>query len=276
MTERSNIPDSAAGFKVENSLPPEITLSKEIDLSGKVAIVTGASRGIGRAIALKLAYHGADVVINSRESSKQEAHEVKKIIQSFGRRATYVEGDVTSSETREKLVDAANEMGQIDILVNNAGITRDNLAIRMTDEELDEVIAVNEIANARMTRDVLKSMLVKRSGQIINISSISANGGPGQSNYAAAKAGSEAYHKSVATEMASRNIKVNSIEIGLVEGTGLTSGLTDKQKEGIVGLTATKKPVGVEEVADLVVYLASGRLPSMTRQVINLDGGSLK
>ncbi len=276
MTERSNIPDNAAGFKAESSLPPEITLSKEIDLSGKVAIVTGSSRGIGRAIALKLAYHGADIVINSRDSSREEAHEVKRIIQSFGRRVTYVEGDVTSSETRDKLVDAANEMGQIDILVNNAGITRDNLAVRMTDEELDEVIAVNEIANARMTRDVLRSMLKKRSGQIINISSISANGGPGQSNYAAAKAGSEAYHKSVATEMASRNIKVNSIEIGLVEGTGLTSTLTDKQKEEIIGLTATKKSVGLEEVADLVVYLASGRLPSMTRQVINLDGGSLK
>jgi 3-oxoacyl-[acyl-carrier protein] reductase len=273
--EAGGTPSGADKFRIENSLPQEITLGKEIDLSGKVAIVTGASKGIGRAIALKLAYHGADIVFNSRETSASEAGEVQSLIGSFERRGIWVPGDINDQSVRERISEAAiDTFGRIDILVNNAGTTRDTLTVRMTEDNWDRVVDTNLKSTEFMMKAVLRQMMKQRSGQIINISSVAGQiGTPGQANYAASKAGIDAITRSVAREMAPYNIKANSLALGYVE-TDLTSNLTDKQKEELLNLTSTREPIKAEEVADLVAYIASGRLPSLTARVINLDGGS--
>lgn len=276
MTEAGGA-DGAQHFRAERQLPPEITLSKEIDLTGKAAIVTGGSQGIGRCIVIKLAYHGADVMFNSRESSRSQAEEVAETVRSFGGNAIYYPGDITLQETRLGLAKAAvDNFGRIDILVNNAGAPRDNLSIKMTEEEWDYAVDLNMKAPFFMTQAVLRQMSKQGGGQIINISSTAgAIGTPGQANYGGAKEGMESSQRSIAREMAKRGIRVNSISLGVVD-TRLTQGLTNKQRQDFYDMTTTKEAVRAEEAADLVAYIASGRLPSLTTQTIYLDGGSIK
>ena len=274
--EAGGAPKGAQNFRAEGRLP-EITYSKEIDLTGKAAIVTGGSQGIGRYIVVKLAYHGADVIFNSRESSREQAEETVSVVRSFGGNAVYYPGDITLQETRSGLAQSAvDNFGRIDILVNNAGGPRDDLGIKMSEEDWDYAVGLNMKAPFFMTQAVLRQMSRQGGGQIINISSTAgAIGTPGQANYAGAKAGMEVSHRSLAREMAKRNIKINSISLGVVS-TRLTEGLTEAQRQALYNMTTTKEDVGLEEVADLVAYIASGRLPSLTTQTIYLDGGSVK
>lgn len=269
--------DGEQNFRAERQLPPEITYPKEIDLNGKAAIVTGGSQGIGRYTVVKLAFHGADVIFNSRESSRKEAEEIVERVKSFGGNAIYYPGDITDQKTRVGLVESAmKNFGRIDILVNNAGGPKDDLSIRMTEQDWDFAVALNMKAPFFMTQAVLRQMSKQGGGQIINISSTSgAIGVPGQANYGGAKEGMEASQRSVAREMAKRGIKINSISLGVVP-TRLTKALTDAQRQAFYDMTATKEEVRPEEVADLVAYIASGRLPSLTTETIYLDGGSLK
>lgn len=258
----------------------EITRGKEFDLSGKVAIVTGSSRGIGRAIALKLGFHGADVVINSTDKSIPQAEEVKSSIEGFGRKAIIVTGNICEEETAKNIVSKTiSELGfgHIDILVNNAGIRNDGLLIKMTLDQWQSVMNTNLTSAFLMTREVVIQMLKQRSGgSIINISSIVGQiGNAGQANYAASKAGLEALAKSGAVEYAKRGIRFNILALGLVE-TDLTKDLTDKQKEIIFQLTPIKRLITSEEVADAVLFLASDRSSGITGTTINVDGGAVR
>ncbi len=258
-------------------LPPEITKSKEIDLSGKVAIVTGSSKGIGRAIALKLAFHGANVVINSTEKSIPQAEEVKFQIESFGQKAIIVTGDISREQTAKDIVSKTiSEFGRIDILVNNVGTKEDGLLIQMTTNQWHNVIDTNLTSAVFMTKEVLRPMLKNKSGSIINVSSIvGQTGNAGQVNYAASKAGLIALAKSAADEYGKKGIRVNAVALGLVE-TDLTQDLNDQQKETIIQQSSLKRAILPEEVADTVLFLASDRSSGITGTTINVDGGAVK
>jgi len=255
----------------------ETTKSREFDLSGKVAIVTGSSRGIGRAIALKLGFHGANVVINSTDKSIPQAEEVKSSIEGFGGKAIVVTGNICGEETAKDIVSkTVSEFGRIDILVNNAGIRKDGLLIKMTLDQWQSVMNTNLTSAFLMTREVVIQMLKQKSGSIIYISSIAGQiGNAGQANYAASKAGLEALAKSGAAEYAKRGIRFNTLALGLVE-TDLTKDLTDKQKEVFFQLALIKRPITPEEVADTVLFLASDRSSGITGTTINVDGGAVR
>lgn len=242
-------------------------------LKNKTAIVTGGARGIGRAIAIKLASLGANVVVNY--SSKPEAaQEVVDIIEQNGGKAILFKADVRLNEEVEAMFNKTIEIfGSLDILVNNAGITKDNLLLRMSEKEFDDVIEINLKGTFNCIKNATKIMMKQRSGRIINISSvIGLIGNAGQANYAASKAGIIGLTKSVAKEFASRGVTVNAIAPGFIK-TDMTDVLSDKVKEAIL----TQVPLGAlgepEDVANAVAFLASDSAKYITGQVLNVDGG---
>jgi len=240
------------------------------DLTGKVALVTGASGGIGGAIAKALHGQGATVVLSG---TRQEA--LDKLKAELGERAFTAIGNLSDTTSVEALPKAAEEAAGagIDILVNNAGITKDNLFMRMKDEEWDQVIAVNLTAAFRLSRAVLRGMMKKRWGRIIQITSVvGATGNPGQGNYAAAKAGLVGMTKSLAAEVASRNITVNAVAPGFIQ-TAMTDVLTDAQKEMISARIPAGRMGMPEEIAAACAYLASPEAAYVTGETIHINGG---
>jgi len=242
-------------------------------LTGKVALVTGGSRGIGRAISLELAREGAKVVVNYA-GSQGAAEEVVSAIKELGGEAIAVQGDVASFEDAEKMISATVEaFGGVDILVNNAGITRDNLLVRMKEDDWDAVINTNLKGVFNCTKAVAKPMMKARKGRIINITSVvGIIGNPGQANYVSAKAGVIGLTKSNAKELASRNITVNAIAPGYIE-TDMTDKLGDDVKSKLFEAIPLSRMGRPEDIANAVVYLASDKAAYITGQVLNVDGG---
>jgi 3-oxoacyl-[acyl-carrier protein] reductase len=244
------------------------------DLSGKVALVTGGSRGLGRAIALAFAQQGADVAINFRGNAAA-ADEVAAAVRDCGRRTVTIQGDTSGGrEACEAIVKAViDEFGKVDILVNNAGITRDDLLMRMSAEAWDEVISTNLSGPFWMTRAIARPMMKARSGRIINMSSAAGRmGNPGQANYAAAKAGLIGLTKTTARELAPRGITCNALAPGLIT-TDLTADLPDAATEALVSLTPLGYVGTVDDVAAAAVYFASDEARYVTGQVLGIDGG---
>lgn len=242
-------------------------------LEGKVAVVTGASRGIGRAIALKLANEGAKVVVNY-SGSQAKAEEVVAMIQENGGEAIAVQASVSKTEEVTALMDATvKTFGSLDILVNNAGITRDNLLMRMKEDEWDDVLDTNLKGVFLCTKAVTRQMMKQRAGRIINISSIvGVAGNAGQANYVAAKAGVIGLTKTTAKELASRNILVNAIAPGFIE-TEMTDQLPEDIKQGMLMQIPLAKLGQPEDIAKAVAFLASDDANYMTGQTLHIDGG---
>ncbi|EKU43220.1 3-oxoacyl-[acyl-carrier-protein] reductase [Lysinibacillus sp. HST-98] len=242
-------------------------------LEGKVAVVTGASRGIGRAIALKLADEGAKVVVNY-SGSQAKAEEVVAMIQENGGEAIAVQASISQTEEVTALMDAAvKTYGSLDILVNNAGITRDNLIMRMKEDEWDDVLNTNLKGVFLCTKAVTRQMMKQRAGRIINISSIvGVAGNAGQANYVAAKAGVIGLTKTTAKELASRNILVNAIAPGFIE-TEMTEQLPADIKQGMLTQIPLAKLGQPEDIAKAVAFLASDDANYMTGQTLHIDGG---
>ena len=244
-----------------------------IDLSGKHAVVTGGSRGIGRAIVLRLATQGADVAFSYR-GNQAAAQETAAAVEALGRRALAVQGDVTDPAAAEAVVAAAlAAFGSIDILVNNAGITRDDLIMRMSIDAWREVLETNLFGAFYTTKAVTRPMLRARSGRIVNITSVSGQAGQtGQANYSAAKAGLIGLTKATARELASRGITANAVAPGFVL-TELTAGLPEALTAELVARTPLGRFGTVEEVAAAVAFLASDEAAFITGQVLAIDGG---
>lgn len=242
-------------------------------LEGKKALVTGASRGIGRAIALALAEAGADVAVNYA-GSEAAAAETAAAVEALGRKALLVQADVGKADQCERMVGQVLEaFGSLDILVNNAGITRDNLMMRMKEEEFDQVIETNLKGVFNGIKAVTRPMMKQRSGRIINISSVvGAVGNAGQANYAAAKAGVIGLTKSAARELASRGITVNCVAPGFIE-TDMTDRLPDEIRQQMAGQIPLARFGRTEEIAAVVRFLASDAASYMTGQTIHVDGG---
>ncbi|MBQ7629684.1 MAG: 3-oxoacyl-[Selenomonadaceae bacterium] len=242
-------------------------------LAGKSALVTGASRGIGRAVALKLASLGAKVAVNFA-GNIAKATEVKAEIDANGGESILVQGNVADFETVQSIVKSVTEnFGKIDILVNNAGITRDNLLIKMSESDFDEVIATNLKGVFNCTKAVTRLMMKQRGGRIVNMSSVVAmTGNISQANYAAAKAGIIGFTKSSAKELASRNITVNAVAPGFI-ATDMTDALTEKVKEELLKGIPAGRMGSPEDVANLVAFLVSDQAAYITGQVIAIDGG---
>ena len=244
-----------------------------IDLSGKSAVVTGGSRGIGRAIALRLATQGADVAFSYR-GNEVAAKDTAAAIEALGRRALPVQGDVSDPETADALVKAALEaFGKVDILVNNAGITRDDLIMRMSLDDWRSVLETNLFGAFYTIKAVTRPMLKARAGRIINITSVSGQAGQtGQANYSAAKAGLIGLTKATARELASRGITANAVAPGFVL-TELTQDLPEALQSQITDRTPLGRFGTVEEIADAVAFLASDEAAFITGQVLAVDGG---
>ncbi len=241
-------------------------------LAGKIALVTGASRGIGRAIALELGRQGA--VVAGTATTREGAEKISAALN-----AEHIQGggyalDVRDSEAVQNVVaKVQTDHGPIAILVNNAGIHRDNLLLRMKDEQWDEVINTNLSAVFRMSKFCLKSMVKQRAGRIINITSVvGVMGNPGQANYCAAKAGVIGFTKALALEMAAYGITVNAVAPGFIE-TDMTSQLTPEQREWISGKIPMKRSGTVEDIANIVVFLASDQAAYITGQTLHVNGG---
>lgn len=242
-------------------------------LEGKTALVTGASRGIGRAVAVALAAAGAKVAVNYA-GNDAAAEETKAAIEAVGGAAILVKADIANREEVEEMVKkTAEAFGQIDILVNNAGITRDGLLMRMKDEDFDAVINTNLKGVYYATKAVTKLMMKKRYGRIINMASVvGLTGNAGQANYAAAKAGVIGFSRTVAKELASRGITCNMVAPGLI-ATDMTKDLPEKAKDAMLASIPLGRAGQPEDVAQAVLFLASDNASYITGQVINVDGG---
>jgi 3-oxoacyl-[acyl-carrier protein] reductase len=242
-------------------------------LTGKTALVTGASRGIGRAIALRLAEAGANVVVNYAGSEAAAAETVAKV-KELGRDAIMIKANVASAdEVNEMFKEALDRFGSVDILVNNAGITRDNLLMRMKEEEWDEVINTNLKGVFNCIKAATRPMMKQRSGRIINITSVvGVLGNPGQANYVAAKAGVIGLTKTTARELASRNITVNAVAPGFID-TDMTVGLPEDVKSAMLGQIPLGRLGQPDEIAKVVLFLASDAASYMTGQTLHVDGG---
>ena len=239
----------------------------------KVALITGATRGIGKEIALELAANGFDIAVNYR-NEQAGMEELKKEIEKNNVRCEFVKADVANFEDCESMVkETIEKFGKIDVLVNNAGITRDNLLMRMSEEDFDKVLEINLKGTFIVTKAVTKYMMKKRSGSIINLSSVvGISGNAGQCNYSASKAGIIGFTKSVAKELASRNIRANAVAPGFIE-TDMTAVLSDEIKENIHNQIPLKRMGTAKEVANLIYFLGSEESSYITGQVINVDGG---
>lgn len=246
-----------------------------MSLEGKVALVTGAGRGIGRAIAEELANRGADVVLADRmvENAQSSAQEIAALT---GRQTLAIEVDVSSMESAKAMVEQTIErFGKVDILVNNAGITRDNLIMRMDEAEWDAVIDINLKGVWNCSKAVIRAMMKQRYGRIVNISSVSGLAGQaGQTNYSASKAGVIGFTKALAREVASRQITVNAVAPGFVP-TALTVDLPEDLKEAMMKITPLGRMGKPEEIAFAVAFFASDEAAYITGQVLSVDGGMM-
>ncbi len=239
---------------------------------GKTAVITGAARGIGQAIALDLASKGADIVICDLKSEWLE--ETAEAVKKTGRKVLCQELDVTNhTATQTAFQEIASEAGSIDILINNAGITRDGLLLRMSEADWDAVLEVNLKGTFNCTKAVARIMMKQRSGAIVNIASvIGLMGNPGQANYSASKAGVIAFTKSVAKEMASRNIRVNAVAPGFISSK-MTDALPEDMRESVITMIPLKRFGKPEHVASAVSFLASEEADYITGEVLNISGG---
>jgi len=244
-------------------------------LEGKTAIITGASRGIGRGVALVFAQHGANVAF-TYSSSVDAANELEKELNSQGIKAKGFQSNAANfDESQQLAADVLDQFGSIDILINNAGITKDNLLMRMSEEDFDKVIEINLKSVFNMTKAVQKSMLKERKGSIINMSSVvGVKGNAGQTNYAASKAGIIGFSKSVALELGSRNIRSNVIAPGFIE-TEMTAKLDEKKVAEWRSAIPLKRGGSPEDIANACVFLASDLSAYVTGQTLNVDGGML-
>lgn len=241
----------------------------------KCALITGATRGIGKQIAITLAKQGYNIALNYRKEN-EELENTKKEIEKIGVQILAVKGDVANFEDCENFVKQVIErFGQIDVLVNNAGITKDMLLMRMKKEDFEQVIDANLVGTFNVTKNVVPYMMKARSGRIINISSVvGISGNAGQTNYSASKAGIIGFTKSLAKEIASRNILVNAVAPGFI-GTNMTDVLKDDVKQEIAKNIPLKRMGTTQDVANVVKFLASDDSSYITGQVINVDGGML-
>jgi len=243
-------------------------------LEGKTALVTGAGRGIGRATAIRLASDGANIAINFKGNAAA-ADETKRAVEASGARAALVQGDVSLDADAERVVKDALAFGggKLDILVNNAGITRDNLLLRMSAEEWDAVLDLNLRGAFLVTKAAMRPMMKQRGGRIVNVASIAGVvGNPGQANYSAAKAGLIAFTKTVAREMASRNITANAVAPGFVP-TDLTSIVAQPVQDAMLKQIPLARFGTPEDVANAIAFLASDEAAYITGQVLVVDGG---
>ncbi len=250
-----------------------MTQENQNSLEGKFALVTGASKGIGRAAAVELARMGASVAVNYH-SSKAAASETEKLIKNYGVDSLTVRADVGNLDDVNSMIDSVNDrFGQIDILVNNAGIIDDGLLLRMTDEAWKNVIDTNLNGTFYCTRAVIRSMVRSRWGRVINVGSVvGLRGNVGQTNYTASKAGIIGFTYALAKEVATRNITVNTVTPGYVN-TETVEGLTQKQKDMIMNWIPMQRFGKVDDIAGMIGYLASPRASYVTGQVISVDGG---
>ena len=239
----------------------------------KTVFVTGGSRGIGKEVALKYAENGYDIIINY-VSDKTDVETLENEFKEKGVNCLILKADVSKQEEVQELVDKAiAKFGKIDVLVNNAGITKDNLLMRMSEEEFDKVLEINLKGTFLVTKAVTKYMMKKRTGSIVNLSSVvGVAGNAGQCNYSASKAGIIGFTKSIAKELASRNIRANAVAPGFIE-TDMTSVLPDNVKESIHNQIPLKRMGNAKEVAELIYFLGSEKSSYITGQVINIDGG---
>jgi 3-oxoacyl-[acyl-carrier protein] reductase len=247
---------------------------EDVSLQGKVALITGARRGLGKAIALRLARSGADVVVNDIAAGAEEAEATAAELRALGVRALSLPADVCVASQVEAMIETTlAEMGHLDILVNNAGVTRDALLMRMSEEQWDSVLNINLKGTFLCTRAALKPLLKQRSGRIINIASVvGLMGNAGQANYAASKGGVIAFTKAAAKEVASRGILVNAVAPGFI-ASHMTDQLSEEARQRLLSVVPLGRWGTPEEVAEVVNFLASEAASYLTGQIIHIDGG---